>query len=83
MEDRDTRCNPLEGLVVVPLDEYRHLVYEEARNDIVRHLLMAEKTAYTDTTALRIALGIGTIVHTTPNPPSPQNEAPDKEMPDE
>ena len=83
MEDRDTIRNPLDGLVVLPVDEFRHLVYEEARNDIVKHLLMAEKTAYIDTTAIRIALGIGSVVHTTPNTPNSLNGTHDKEIHDE
>lgn len=78
MEDRDTRCNPLESLVVVPLDEYRHLVYEEARNDIVKHLLMAEKTNYIDSNAIRIALGFSPIIPTFPNTPAPSEEKPDE-----
>lgn len=78
MEDKDTRCNALDDFVVVPIDEFRHLVYEEARNDIVKHLLMAEKTAYIDSNAIRIAMGFSPIVHTTPNAPDPLKEMPDE-----
>lgn len=78
MEDKDTRCNPLDGLVVVPLDEYRHLVYEEARSDIVRHLLMNEESSYIDTNALRIAMGLKPVAHYRPAIIKTTEEKPDE-----
>lgn len=78
MEERDNHCNPLDGLVAISVDEFRHLVYEEARNDIVKHLLMAEKSAYIDSNAIRIAMGFKPIVTTLPNTPDPLKETPDE-----
>lgn len=78
MEDKDTRCIPLDGLVVVPLDEFRNLVYEEARNDIVRHLLLNEKTAYIDTNTIRIAMGLNPIIHYQPADIEPSKEKTDE-----
>lgn len=78
MENKDTCCNALGGFVAVPVEEYKELVYEQARNDIVKHLLMAEKTAYIDSNAIRITLGFSPINHTTPNTPDSIKEKPDE-----
>ncbi|MBQ8507988.1 MAG: hypothetical protein IJ466_11245 [Clostridia bacterium] len=78
MEERDNHCNPSDGLVAISVDEFRHLVYEEARSDIVKHLLMAEKSAYIDSNAIRIVMGFKPIVATIPNTPDPLKETPDE-----
>lgn len=78
MEENKTCCNALEGIVVIPLAEYRRLVYEGARNDIVRRLLMNEETSYIDTTTLRIAMGLKPIVHKRPNAVDPSEETADE-----
>lgn len=38
MEDKDTRCNPLEGIVALPLEEYARLVRDSERLDVVKQL---------------------------------------------
>lgn len=63
MENRDNPYSSIrrDGYVSVSVEEYQRLVYESARNDIVRHLLLAEKTDYIDITSIRIAMGISPI----------------------
>ena len=38
MEDKDTRCNPLEGIVALPLEEYARLVRDSERLEVVKQL---------------------------------------------
>lgn len=57
-KQRRNRNNSCAPKVSISVEEYSRLVYESARNDIVRHLLMAEYSAYADTNALRIVMGL-------------------------
>lgn len=80
MENRENPCSPIrcDGHVTIPVEEYQRLVYESARNDIVRHLLMAEKTDYIDTNSIRITMGISPITKPQPFATNPLKEKPDE-----
>lgn len=46
MEVRDNRCNPLEGIVALPLEEYSRLVRASERLEVVKQLYENISTAY-------------------------------------
>lgn len=46
MEDKDTRYNPLDGIVALPLEEYSRLVRASERLEVVKQLYESINTAY-------------------------------------
>lgn len=46
MEDKDTRCNPLDGIVAVSLEEYSRLVRASERLEVVKQLYENITSAY-------------------------------------
>lgn len=46
MEDKDTRCNPLNGIVALSLEEYSRLVRASERLEVVKQLYESINTAY-------------------------------------
>lgn len=59
--EQKVSCNPLEGIVALPLAEYTRLVEEFTVNNIIRNYLAEEKTvgsSYVDGDFLRRVLGI-------------------------
>ena len=46
MEERDNRCNPLEGIVALPLEEYSRLVRASERLEDVKRLYKSISNSY-------------------------------------
>ena len=46
MEDKDTRCNPLDGIVALPLEEYSRLVRASERLEVVKQLYKNISNSY-------------------------------------
>ena len=46
MEERDNRCNPLEGIVALSLEEYSRLVRASERLEVVKSLYKNISNSY-------------------------------------
>lgn len=62
-KEREICCNPLEGIVALPLAEYNKLVRESACNSIIREYLAEEgkdkdEIGYVDGNFIRRVLGV-------------------------